>query len=882
MEPTIFRFILKHSRIEQVYLLIFTALAFPFLYMTLDLPKTIINEAIGGQDFPRVVFGYEFEQIPFLLLLCGAFLSLVLINGGFKYFINVYRGVVGERMLRRLRYQLFARILRFPLPQFRKTSQGEIVSMITAETEPLGGFIGDSIALPAFQGGTLLTILVFMFIQDPVLGAAAVFLYPVQAYLIPKLQRRVNQLRKERTVKVRKLSERIGEVVTGIREVHAHDTSQYELADFSERVGEIYHIRYKTYVQKFLIKFINNFLAQITPFFFYSIGGYLVIRGELSFGALVAILAAYKDLSDPWKELLTYYQTKEDSRVKYDLLVETFQPTGMLSEKTLSSDVVDDRPLLGELVAANLDLSEEEEVEGLFAGNLSMRVPLPQSVALLGDHGSGKERFAAIVTGVSKPRSGSVTINGVDVTQAPEAVTGRRTAYVSQEASLRSGTLKENLFYCLRHRPVRPKEYDEEQRKLFERKCNDSRLAGNSDADLAADWIDYEAIGVEDSAALTERTLEVLRIAGMGDDIYQFGLQATLDPEANPELAARILEARQALKERLGDPEIGSLVEPFDREQYNDNLTVAENLMFGTPRDDSLQVDKLADNDYMRRVLKETGLIQPFLDMGRQIAAVMVDLFADVEADSHLFEQFSFISADDLPEFKSLLVRTTESDLENLEESDRRLLLSLPFKLIPARHRLGLITDELKPRLLEARRVFSKGFEHGPPEVEFFDAERFSDSISIQDNILFGRLVYGKPRGRATIGSLIEDVVDKLDLRRSITELGLDYPVGIGAARLTAIQRQKLAIARSVLKNPDVLVLDEATAILDDSSQASLMRALFEEFKGRALIWVVQRASLGKEFDHTVVLERGKCVEQGPYSELDKPGSALNNLVTAG
>jgi ABC-type multidrug transport system fused ATPase/permease subunit len=882
MEPTIFRFILKHSRREQVYLLIFTALAFPFLYMTLDLPKTIINEAIGGQDFPRVVFGYEFEQIPFLLLLCGAFLSLVLINGGFKYFINVYRGVVGERMLRRLRYQLFARILRFPLPQFRKTSQGEIVSMITAETEPLGGFIGDSIALPAFQGGTLLTILVFMFIQDPVLGAAAVFLYPVQAYLIPKLQRRVNQLRKERTVKVRKLSERIGEVVTGIREVHAHDTSQYELADFSERVGEIYHIRYKTYVQKFLIKFINNFLAQITPFFFYSIGGYLVIRGELSFGALVAILAAYKDLSDPWKELLTYYQTKEDSRVKYDLLVETFQPTGMLSEKTLSSDVVDDRPLLGELVAANLDLSEEEEVEGLFAGNLSMRVPLPQSVALLGDHGSGKERIAAIVTGVSKPRSGSVTINGVDVTQAPEAVTGRRTAYVSQEASLRSGTLKENLFYCLRHRPVRPKEYDEEQRKLFERKCHDSRLAGNSDADLAADWIDYEAIGVEDSAALTERTLEVLRIAGMGDDIYQFGLQATLDPEANPELAARILEARQALKERLGDPEIGSLVEPFDREQYNDNLTVAENLMFGTPRDDSLQVDKLADNDYMRRVLKETGLIQPFLDMGRQIAAVMVDLFADVEADSHLFEQFSFISADDLPEFKSLLVRTTESDLENLEESDRRLLLSLPFKLIPARHRLGLITDELKPRLLEARRVFSKGFEHGPPEVEFFDAERFSDSISIQDNILFGRLVYGKPRGRATIGSLIEDVVDKLDLRRSITELGLDYPVGIGAARLTAIQRQKLAIARSVLKNPDVLVLDEATAILDDSSQASLMRALFEEFKGRALIWVVQRASLGKEFDHTVVLERGKCVEQGPYSELDKPGSALNNLVTAG
>ena len=882
MESSIFRFVLKHSRREQILLLTFTMLAFPFIYMSLELPKTIINQAIGGRDFPQRVLGYELEQIPFLLLLCGIFLALVFVNGGFKYFINVYRGVVGERMLRRLRYLLFGRVLRFPLPQFRKTSQGEIVSMITAETEPLGGFIGDSLALPAFQGGTLLTILTFMFIQDPILGFAAISLYPIQTYIIPKLQRRVNLLRKERIVKVRKLSERIGEVVTGIREVHAHDTSQYELADFSERVGEIYGIRYQTYKLKFFIKFINNFLAQITPFFFYSIGGYLVINGELSFGALVAVLAAYKDLSDPWKELLNYYQIQADARVKYELLVETFQPAGMLPEEILSGDVVDDRPLLGELVAANLDLSEEEEGEGVFAGNLSMRVPLPQHVALLGGHGSGRERFATIVTGVSKPRAGSVSINGVDVTQAPESVTGRRTSYVGQEPSFRAGTLRENLYYCLKHRPVTPHEYDEEQRQMVERKLRDSRLAANSDADLNADWIDYEAIGVANPAALTERALEVLAVAEMDDDIYHFGLQGTLDPQSKPELAARILEARAALKSRLADPEIGSLVELFDGETYNDNMTVAENLMFGTPREASLSTDQLADNVYLRRVLQDSGLLSPFLDIGRQIAAVMVDLFADVEPDSHLFEQFSFISADDLPEFKSLLARAADKLLEDLEENDRRLLLSLPFKLIPARHRLGLVTDDLKARVLKARRLFAKGFGDGPPEVDFFDAERYSESISIQDNILFGRLAYGKPRAAVTIGALIEEVVEKLDLRHPIMARGLDYSIGIGGARLTAAQRQKLAIARSVLKRPDVLVLDEATAILDGSSQSAVMRNLLEEFQGRALIWLVHRASLGKEFDQTVILERGRFLEQGPFTELDRPGSVLHELVSAG
>ena len=110
--------------------------------------------------------------------------------------------------------------------------------MVSAETEPLGGFIGDCLALPAFQGGTLLTILVFMFVQDWVLGLAAIALYPIQAWLIPKLQRKLNQLKKKRVVLVRKLSERIGEVVNGVQEIHAHDTSQLELADFSERLGE--------------------------------------------------------------------------------------------------------------------------------------------------------------------------------------------------------------------------------------------------------------------------------------------------------------------------------------------------------------------------------------------------------------------------------------------------------------------------------------------------------------------------------------------------------------------------------------------------------------------------------------------------------------------
>ena len=154
---------------------------------------------------------------------------------------------LGERMLRRFRYTLYARILRFPLPHFKNLSAGEIIPMVTAETEPLGGFIGDSIALPAMQGGLLITYLSFIFVQDFWLGLASIALYPPQIYLIPRLQHKVNMLSKERVQTVRKLSDRIGESVTGIADIHANDTGHFERADISQRLGIVFYDSHRTF-----------------------------------------------------------------------------------------------------------------------------------------------------------------------------------------------------------------------------------------------------------------------------------------------------------------------------------------------------------------------------------------------------------------------------------------------------------------------------------------------------------------------------------------------------------------------------------------------------------------------------------------------------------
>ena len=170
MQRNIFTYILRYSFRQQLAILALTLSALPFYYASLDLPKRIINQAIDveADKFPRALEGFgqsigSFSQLEWLAFLCGTFLALVFVNGAFKYVINVYKGLVGERMLRRLRYQLYERILRFPLSRFRKISSGEMVPIISSEVEPLGGFIGDAYSLPLYQGGLLLTSLGFIF-----------------------------------------------------------------------------------------------------------------------------------------------------------------------------------------------------------------------------------------------------------------------------------------------------------------------------------------------------------------------------------------------------------------------------------------------------------------------------------------------------------------------------------------------------------------------------------------------------------------------------------------------------------------------------------------------------------------------------------------------
>ena len=156
MERNLFKYILRHSRHDQIVILVIVVLSQIFYFVSLDIPKTIVNTAIQGRGFSgagasvpffaiafnwpsflaplglsgqaTIFHGIELERIPYLVAITTLFLIMVLINNVFKYQINTQKGRLGERMLRRLRFELLDRILRFPPSHLRKIKQAEMAT----------------------------------------------------------------------------------------------------------------------------------------------------------------------------------------------------------------------------------------------------------------------------------------------------------------------------------------------------------------------------------------------------------------------------------------------------------------------------------------------------------------------------------------------------------------------------------------------------------------------------------------------------------------------------------------------------------------------------------------------------------------------------------
>ena len=850
MEKSLFQFIWKYSKKNQLAISAITLLTFPILYISLELPKRIINDAIGGTGEDVDLLGVTLNQTQFLMVLCIGFLLAVLANGLLKMRLNTMKGVLAERLLRRFRFQLITRILRLPRSYFRTTSQGELVSMVTSEAEPMGSFMGDMLSQPVFQAGQMLTILAFLFAQSFWFGVASITLIPLQAWIIPKLQRQINLLNKARTQEIRKLAADIGETAAGVSDIRMNGGMRHRMSLFSNRLGNLFGIRFDIYQKKFFMKFLNNFINQLTPFFFYSVGGYLAIKGEITVGALVAALAAYKDLSSPWKELLTYYNQSQDMALRWEVVTERFSSKTLVKDALFDGEPDTQTSLNGDIELKNVTVRSDDGHTIL--EDVSLSIPKGARVAIQTNSEASALAFADLLTREVIPQRGSVQIAGHEMNKLHQTVVANSIGYASSKPHIFKGTLGENLLMPFNYEPILGTDISPDVTNWQQ----ESARAGNSVDPFESNWVVPEMAGFNSYDDIKDWWFQLVQAMGTDDMMVRRGLRSRLDPDTQHELVNAIVKLRPEIAKRLEKAGVDDIVHAFHPEQFNPVSPLGSNLLYAIPTKMLTQIS-LSQEDNFVQMLRDEGITEYLAHMSANLIEGLSNTFGSDGTDHPLFRRLNM----DEELYHRLRVIVAKRRLvgeSGLAADDFALMLTVPFAF--SAEQIGpVFTDSFKERILQIRMKSAADMVAKLDGLfSPIDPQQYFPVMSVLGNAIFGRISTLAGAREKLIEDTVVDVLTEHGLRRLVAQSLYDVATTQGGENLPAVFRERLAFSRAGIKKPDILILRDALASHDGNARALTRERISELMPNTTQIFIENHFPRPDTYDLFVEIVDGR------------------------
>ncbi|MBL4901580.1 MAG: ABC transporter ATP-binding protein/permease [Desulfocapsa sp.] len=828
-QRSLFYWILRRHRLMQLFLLLIIVVSLFFKVFPLEMQKRIINEAIYLKD------------VHLLYLYCGLYIGAVTIAGLLKYGINVLQVYIGQKILIEMREELYQHVLQLPLQFYRKMQAGTVISAMTAELNAIGFFLGGAIAIPITSILTFAVFVGFMFNLNPLLAFLSMGIYPFELVVIPFLQKKYNKLNSKRVKTTRSMANVVNESISGIHEIHGNTSYGLEEKKLSSYIRQLYALMKKLFIVKYGIKFVNNFFQSLGPFILFLVGGYMAINGQFTLGALVAFLSAYEKVYDPWKELIEYYQSYQDAQIRYRQIMQIFD---MDPPHLLLPPGREPLTLQGDISLKNVTFTVSSGVRLL--EDINFDIKSNEQIALVGYSGSGKSTLALLIAQLYDSSQGSIDIGGSSIEDLCKMDIGKNVAMISQHPFIFSGTISDNLLYGIQ------------------------AIANDCDKKIP------------DRAKI----LSVIRDVGLQDDIIRFGLQAVLSPEECRPFRDKFLRMREIVQTALRD-EFASAIEFYDATKYLHYSNIRDNIVFGDSLNGEFIIERLPDHPRFIQLLCEVKLEKPLVTLGFTIATQTVNLLADFQEDEFFFRD-NPMESKEFGAYSELLARLS-SPQPNDEEA-RRLLLILALRFIPGKHSIVSLPSAIERKILAARHRFQETILH----IDMAHCKKYGSSIpcrklprcgdesdfvpfcpneylytrTLLDNILFGAVKSEQFLGDH-LRILATQAFQDEKLLDEVMDIGLSFEVGSKGDRLSGGQKQKLAIARAFLKDAPILIMDEATASLDNTSQARIQSLLENEFKGKkTIIAVIHRLDLTPAYDRIIVLKAGRIVEQGTYDQL--------------
>jgi ABC-type multidrug transport system ATPase subunit len=236
-----------------------------------------------------------------------------------------------------------------------------------------------------------------------------------------------------------------------------------------------------------------------------------------------------------------------------------------------------------------------------------------------------------------------------------------------------------------------------------------------------------------------------------------------------------------------------------------------------------------------------------------------------------------------LPNYSKISQTTEDLDADDsavagLDDSTRRILLEVALSADAAGPE-GTIDPQFRQSLIEARQRLAQNDARSCENWNLLNSGEMWETLTLRENLLGGR-VDSRIHGAADrVDVILRKILEDKEVFSSVLLLGLEYRVGEGGKFLSGGQKQKVTIARAILKNPGILLMDEATSSLDEGSQARVVELLRDHFAGKTVVSISHRLSTIRDYDQIVVLDRGQVAQAGTYDNLVAAEGIFRDLV---
>ena len=294
---SLYGFVWRVSAGDQVWLLILSGLVAVMNTVPIEIQRRVVDRSLKEGSFRSLIF------------FVAAYAGVVLVQGGLKLVFNVYRSWISEHCVRSLRS--FLNQQESPASDESAAKQGTEISMIIAESEPIGAFVGESVSEPLLQGGIMVFTIGYLIVLQPVMSLAIAGVFLPQFVFVPLMQHAI-------TVRAEK---RIAVLRTASAAVVDDDGEKTQTGedDQEKRFARVFALNMGVYKLKFSMNFLTNLCHQFGIAGILGIGGWYVVNKQIEVGTVVAFISGLGTIKDPWDDLTTWFQTMMVTRARHKL-----------------------------------------------------------------------------------------------------------------------------------------------------------------------------------------------------------------------------------------------------------------------------------------------------------------------------------------------------------------------------------------------------------------------------------------------------------------------------------------------------------------------------------------------------------------------------------